>query len=55
MAIFDLHKANTTETTAFDGFLPLELVVRFLRQVALDKNLVRTGVSVYALWLLMSS
>ncbi len=55
MAIVDLHKANTTETTAFDGCLPPELVVRFLPQVAFDKNLVRTGVCVYALWLLLSS
>ncbi len=48
MAILDLDKANPTKTTAFDGFLPPELVFRLLLQVALDKNLVRTGVCVYA-------
>ncbi len=29
------------------GYLPLELVVRFLLQLALDKHVVRTGVCVY--------
>ena len=43
------HSMAVTATTHFDGYLPQELVVWFLLQVALDKKLVRTGVCVYAL------
>ena len=49
------HSMTVTEITPFDGYLPVELLVWFLLQVALDKKLVRTGVCVYALRLLVST
>ncbi len=54
----DIAISGTTHLTRFlrlRGHLPLELVVWFLLQVALDRTLVRTGVCVYAVWLLMST
>jgi hypothetical protein len=49
------HSMTVTKTNPFDGYIPLQLLVWFLLQVALDKKLVRTGVCVYALRLLMST
>ena len=49
------HSKTLTTTNPFDGYVPLQLLVWFLLQVALDKKLVRTGVCVYALRLLMST
>jgi hypothetical protein len=49
------HSMTVTTTNPFDGYIPLQLLIWFLLQVALDKKLVRTGVCVYALRLLMST
>ena len=45
---------NETVVTAFDGFYSLKLVVWYLTQVAVDKNLVR-NVGMYVLWLLINA
>ena len=49
------HSKTVNTTNPFDGYVPLQLLVWFLLQVALDKRLVRTGVCVYALRFLMST
>jgi hypothetical protein len=43
-----LNKANRAETTAFDGFLPLEVVVRFLLplEVVVEESGAYSGVRV---------
>ncbi len=53
--LYKAHSMTVTATTPFDGYLPVELLVWFLLQVALDQKRVRTGVCVYALRLLMST
>ncbi len=47
--LIKMHSMTVTTTNPFDGYFPLQLLVWFLPQVALDKTLVRTGVCVYAL------
>ena len=53
--LIKVHSKTVTMTNPFDGYVPLQLLVWFLLQVALDKKLVRTGVCVHALRLLMST
>jgi hypothetical protein len=49
------HSMTVTTTNPFVGYFPLQLLVWFFLQVALDKNVLRTWVCVYALRLLMST